>query len=158
MVRRSKPSHGCSTSSLRASSLDHWTNSCITPCRKSPSRIFPCMYVALYSFQFVTSSNIWRRMLTTSQEITVTNYTGEAREYLKKLITAMGATFTPSMTGKNTVLIGFVRALSPPSSLPSHLLFLPSLFSSLFPITNPFHSSACQEQNQPKLSPGLSQQ
>ncbi|KIJ92959.1 hypothetical protein K443DRAFT_684887 [Laccaria amethystina LaAM-08-1] len=38
-------------------------------------------------------------------EITVTNYTGEAREYLKKLITAMGATFTPSMTGKNTVLI-----------------------------------------------------
>ncbi|KAF8987641.1 hypothetical protein BDQ17DRAFT_1435488 [Cyathus striatus] len=38
-------------------------------------------------------------------EITLTNYTGEAREYLKKLITAMGATFTPSMTGKNTVLI-----------------------------------------------------
>lgn len=40
-----------------------------------------------------------------SQEITVTNYTGEAREYLKKLITTMGASFTPSMTGKNTVLI-----------------------------------------------------
>ncbi|KAK2464910.1 hypothetical protein APHAL10511_002986 [Amanita phalloides] len=40
-----------------------------------------------------------------SHEITVTNYTGEAREYLKKLITAMGATFTPSMSGKNTVLI-----------------------------------------------------
>lgn len=39
------------------------------------------------------------------QEITLTNYTGEAREYLKKLITAMGATFTPSMTAKNTVLI-----------------------------------------------------
>jgi twin BRCT domain len=39
------------------------------------------------------------------QEITVTNYTGESREYLKKLIMAMGATFTPSMSGKNTVLI-----------------------------------------------------
>ncbi|TFK35317.1 hypothetical protein BDQ12DRAFT_714751 [Crucibulum laeve] len=38
-------------------------------------------------------------------EITVTNYTGEAREYLKKLITAMGASFTPNMSGKNTVLI-----------------------------------------------------
>ncbi|KAH9483371.1 PAX-interacting protein 1 [Psilocybe cubensis] len=28
--------------------------------------------------------------------ITVTNYTGEAREYIKKLVTAMGATFTPT--------------------------------------------------------------
>ncbi|KAF8337122.1 BRCT domain-containing protein, partial [Amanita rubescens] len=40
-----------------------------------------------------------------NHEITVTNYTGEAREYLKKLITTMGATFTPSMSGRNTVLI-----------------------------------------------------
>ncbi|KAF8647813.1 hypothetical protein AX16_006533 [Volvariella volvacea WC 439] len=38
-------------------------------------------------------------------EITLTNYTGEAREYLKKLITTMGATFTPSMSGRNTVLV-----------------------------------------------------
>ncbi|KAG6888376.1 hypothetical protein C0995_008814 [Termitomyces sp. Mi166 len=38
-------------------------------------------------------------------EITVTNYTGESREYIKKLILAMGAVFTPSMSGKNTVLI-----------------------------------------------------
>ncbi|KDQ49612.1 hypothetical protein JAAARDRAFT_165491 [Jaapia argillacea MUCL 33604] len=38
-------------------------------------------------------------------EITVTNYTGEAREYLKKLITAMGAQFTASMSAKNTVVI-----------------------------------------------------
>ncbi|KAH0588548.1 hypothetical protein H2248_004377 [Termitomyces sp. 'cryptogamus'] len=38
-------------------------------------------------------------------EITVTNYTGESREYIKKLIIAMGAVFTPSMSGKNTVLI-----------------------------------------------------
>jgi len=37
--------------------------------------------------------------------ITVTNYTGEAREYLKKLISAMGAAFTPSMSGQNTALI-----------------------------------------------------
>ncbi|KXN86850.1 BRCT-containing protein 1 [Leucoagaricus sp. SymC.cos] len=39
------------------------------------------------------------------QEITVTNYTGESREYLKRIITAMGAKFTPMMTGNNTVLI-----------------------------------------------------
>ncbi|KII83923.1 hypothetical protein PLICRDRAFT_95612 [Plicaturopsis crispa FD-325 SS-3] len=38
-------------------------------------------------------------------EITVTNYTGDAREYLKKLIIAMGATFTASMSAKNTVVI-----------------------------------------------------
>ncbi|KAG6820065.1 hypothetical protein H0H93_005688 [Arthromyces matolae] len=38
-------------------------------------------------------------------EITVTNYTGEAREYIKRLIITMGAIFTPSMSGKNTVLI-----------------------------------------------------
>ncbi|KAJ7901920.1 hypothetical protein B0H14DRAFT_3723932 [Mycena olivaceomarginata] len=38
-------------------------------------------------------------------QITVTNYTGEAREYLKRLIQIMGATFTPNMSGENTVLI-----------------------------------------------------
>ena len=137
-VRRSEPSHGCSTSSLRASSPDHWTNCCITPCQKSPSRIFPFMYVALYPFfQFVTSSNIWTLMLTTSQEITVTNYTGEAREYLKKLITAMGATFTPSMTGKNTVLIAALYVPFPLLLLlllpifSSFLLFFPTCFQSL---------------------------
>ena len=166
VVRRLEPSHGCFTSSLRASSPDHWTNSCITPCRKNPSRIFPYMYVALYPFfHFVTFPNVWTVMLTTSQEITVTNYTGEAREYLKKLITAMGATFTPSMTGKNTVLIAALYVPFPllfpspssPLSPASHLLFLPSLFSSLFQITNLFHSSACREQKQPKPSPGPSQ-
>ncbi|KDQ26961.1 hypothetical protein PLEOSDRAFT_168763 [Pleurotus ostreatus PC15] len=40
-----------------------------------------------------------------SHEISITNYTGEAREYIKKLIETMGATFTPSMTSRNTVLI-----------------------------------------------------
>ncbi|KAJ3576641.1 hypothetical protein NP233_g274 [Leucocoprinus birnbaumii] len=40
-----------------------------------------------------------------NHQITVTNYTGEAREYLKRIIMAMGATFTANMTGKNTVLI-----------------------------------------------------
>ncbi|TFK17473.1 hypothetical protein FA15DRAFT_761050 [Coprinopsis marcescibilis] len=44
-----------------------------------------------------------------AHEITVTNYTGEAREYLKKLITTMGARFTPSMSGKNTVLIAATK-------------------------------------------------
>ncbi|KAF8210360.1 hypothetical protein K438DRAFT_1809538 [Mycena galopus ATCC 62051] len=41
----------------------------------------------------------------TKHQITVTNYTGEAREYLKRLIQIMGATFTPNMSGENTVLI-----------------------------------------------------
>ncbi|KAI0318294.1 hypothetical protein OF83DRAFT_1116811 [Amylostereum chailletii] len=39
------------------------------------------------------------------EEVTVTNYTGQARDYLKKVIDLMGARFTPSMSGKNTVLI-----------------------------------------------------
>ncbi|KAG8903530.1 hypothetical protein FRB99_003161 [Tulasnella sp. 403] len=38
-------------------------------------------------------------------EITVTNYTGESREYIKKLIQATGATFTANMTQKNTHVI-----------------------------------------------------
>ncbi|KAJ7496761.1 hypothetical protein FB451DRAFT_202760 [Mycena latifolia] len=38
-------------------------------------------------------------------EICVTNYTGEARDYLKKLMTVMGGNFTPSLSNKNTVLI-----------------------------------------------------
>ncbi|KAK1233156.1 regulator of Ty1 Transposition [Marasmius sp. AFHP31] len=38
-------------------------------------------------------------------EITITNYTGEARDYLKKLIAAMGAQFTPTMSPRNTVLV-----------------------------------------------------
>ncbi|KAF9062435.1 BRCT domain-containing protein, partial [Rhodocollybia butyracea] len=41
----------------------------------------------------------------TEHKITITNFTGEAREYLKKLITIMGAEFTPSMSAKNTILI-----------------------------------------------------
>jgi twin BRCT domain len=45
------------------------------------------------------------------QEITVTNYTGESREYLKKLILAMGAEFTPSMSGHNTVLVAALYVL-----------------------------------------------
>ncbi|KAJ6593982.1 hypothetical protein B0H19DRAFT_920627 [Mycena capillaripes] len=40
-----------------------------------------------------------------SHQITVTNYTGEARDYLKRLIHTMGAKFTPNMTGSNSVLI-----------------------------------------------------
>ncbi|KAH7904938.1 hypothetical protein BJ138DRAFT_847927, partial [Hygrophoropsis aurantiaca] len=38
-------------------------------------------------------------------EITITNYTGVSRDYLKKLITVMGAKFTPSMSASNKVLI-----------------------------------------------------
>ncbi|KAJ7497377.1 hypothetical protein FB451DRAFT_1076020 [Mycena latifolia] len=40
-----------------------------------------------------------------THQITVTNYTGEARDYIKRLIHTMGAVFTPNMTGSNTVLI-----------------------------------------------------
>ncbi|KAJ3936502.1 MAG: hypothetical protein NXY57DRAFT_885636, partial [Lentinula lateritia] len=40
-----------------------------------------------------------------THEITITNFTGEAREYIKKLVCIMGAKFTPSMSSKNTVLI-----------------------------------------------------
>lgn len=39
------------------------------------------------------------------QEITVTNYTGEAREYLKRMIEVMGARFTANMSMHNTVVI-----------------------------------------------------
>lgn len=37
--------------------------------------------------------------------ITVSNYTGEARSYLERLIIALGATFTRNMKAENTVLI-----------------------------------------------------
>ncbi|TFY50748.1 hypothetical protein EVJ58_g10905, partial [Rhodofomes roseus] len=37
--------------------------------------------------------------------ITITNYTGKHRDYLKKLILTMGAEFTPSMSPKNTVVV-----------------------------------------------------
>ncbi|KAJ7807838.1 hypothetical protein B0H14DRAFT_2871867 [Mycena olivaceomarginata] len=37
--------------------------------------------------------------------VSVTNYTGETRDYLKKLITLMGGEFTPSLSPKNTVLV-----------------------------------------------------
>ncbi|KAJ3755591.1 hypothetical protein EV360DRAFT_85757 [Lentinula raphanica] len=40
-----------------------------------------------------------------AHELTITNFTGDAREYIKKLVCTMGAKFTPSMSSKNTVLI-----------------------------------------------------
>jgi mediator of DNA damage checkpoint protein 1 len=39
------------------------------------------------------------------KKITVTNYQGFARDYLKKLIELMGAQFTPTLSGHNTVVI-----------------------------------------------------
>ncbi|THH09395.1 hypothetical protein EW145_g2052 [Phellinidium pouzarii] len=38
-------------------------------------------------------------------KITATNYEGDARRYLKKLIELMGAEFTPQMTSSNTVVV-----------------------------------------------------
>ena len=40
-----------------------------------------------------------------SLTITLTNYTGQARVYLKELIAKMGATFTPEMTPANSVCV-----------------------------------------------------
>lgn len=40
-----------------------------------------------------------------TQVITATNYEGDARRYLKKLIELMGGQFTPQMTNKNTVVV-----------------------------------------------------
>jgi hypothetical protein len=40
----------------------------------------------------------------------VTNYTGDAREYLKKLIHTMGGTFTASMSQKNTAVVAALYA------------------------------------------------
>ena len=38
-------------------------------------------------------------------KITATNYEGDARRYLKKLIELMGGEFTPQMTTANTVVV-----------------------------------------------------
>ncbi|KAF9051195.1 hypothetical protein BDZ89DRAFT_1057049 [Hymenopellis radicata] len=40
-----------------------------------------------------------------TQLISISNYTGEGRDYLRKLIEAMGARFTPNMSSNNTVLV-----------------------------------------------------
>ena len=56
-----------------------------------------------FSAFFYVSNNIWMLI---HQVITVTNYTGKDREYLKKLITLMGGEFTASMSAdKNTAVI-----------------------------------------------------
>lgn len=43
--------------------------------------------------------------LTMLQSITVTNFTGRDREYIKKLLLMLGVPYTATMTGKNTVVI-----------------------------------------------------
>jgi hypothetical protein len=48
---------------------------------------------------------LWFIFSLATQEITVTNYSGAARDYLKKLIQVMGARFTPSMSQSNKVLV-----------------------------------------------------
>ncbi|KAF5344829.1 hypothetical protein D9756_011093 [Leucocoprinus leucothites] len=63
------------------------------------------------------SAEIYRRILTACTFIificytflrlarnTVINYTGEAREYIQRIITAMGGKFAPMMTGRNAVV------------------------------------------------------
>ncbi|CAE6426855.1 unnamed protein product [Rhizoctonia solani] len=47
------------------------------------------------------------------QDITITNYIGDAREYLKKLISALGGKFTPSMTLKNTCVVASHTTIPP---------------------------------------------
>ncbi|KAF5344823.1 hypothetical protein D9756_011098 [Leucocoprinus leucothites] len=55
-----------------------------------------------------------------SGEITITNYTGESRKYIKRIITAMGAKLSPMMTGRNTILIAACQKTdnAPPWSPP----------------------------------------
>lgn len=45
------------------------------------------------------------KALTSKQVITVTNYTGESRSYLKRLINDMGARYTKTMSSRNTIVI-----------------------------------------------------
>lgn len=53
--------------------------------------------------QFLSSPS---SLMSAVQVITVTNYTGKDREYLKKLITLMGGEFTASMSAeRNTVVV-----------------------------------------------------
>ncbi|CAE6385948.1 unnamed protein product, partial [Rhizoctonia solani] len=47
------------------------------------------------------------------QHITVTNYVGEAREYLKKLISSLGGKFTPSLTLKNVCVVASHTTIPP---------------------------------------------
>ncbi|CAE6451118.1 unnamed protein product [Rhizoctonia solani] len=47
------------------------------------------------------------------QLITITNYVGDAREYLKKLISALGGQFTPSLAVKNTCVIASHTTIPP---------------------------------------------
>ena len=39
------------------------------------------------------------------QLITVSNYTGKDREYIKKLLFILGVPYTPTMTNQNTAVI-----------------------------------------------------
>jgi hypothetical protein len=61
------------------------------------------MYVKLLSGLIACLSD--RGFFNAKKVIKVTNYTGKAHKYIKKLIAAMGATFTPSISGDNTALI-----------------------------------------------------
>ncbi len=42
--------------------------------------------------------------------MTISNYSDDARAYLKKLITLMGGTFTPEMNQQNTIVIAALCA------------------------------------------------
>ena len=42
---------------------------------------------------------------TLAKKITISNYSGEARDYIKKLISLLDADFTPTMTSTNTAVI-----------------------------------------------------
>ena len=39
------------------------------------------------------------------QIVTISNYVGKDRDYIKKLLLAMGAEHTPTMTGRNTAVV-----------------------------------------------------
>ncbi|KAG9318151.1 hypothetical protein JVU11DRAFT_224 [Chiua virens] len=56
-------------------------------------------------------------------EISITNYTSEARGYIKRHILALGAKFTPSMTQSNKVLVASFQP--PPKTARAHSWSIP---------------------------------
>ncbi|KAG6333418.1 hypothetical protein ID866_5668 [Astraeus odoratus] len=70
-------------------------------CRIQWNASFSFGFFALVSYSKGRSVRIGRFQ----KEISITNYTGAARDYLKRLITLMGAKFTPSLSMENKVLV-----------------------------------------------------
>ena len=91
---------GCSASSLVVRSTPPWTRCSGIPLQGEASPISLIVFVTVQ-----TSTTVPSVLIGALQEISITNYTGAARDYLKRLITLVGAKFTPSMSQSNKVLV-----------------------------------------------------